>query len=35
VRETKALLQASGDDLDEQRLRERQAQLRRFRDLVA
>jgi enoyl-CoA hydratase/carnithine racemase len=35
VRETKALLQAAGsNDLDEQRLAERQAQLRRFRDLV-
>jgi enoyl-CoA hydratase/carnithine racemase len=36
VRETKALLQgAAGSDLDEQRLREREAQLRRFRELVA
>jgi enoyl-CoA hydratase/carnithine racemase len=36
VRETKALLQgAAGADLDEQRLREREAQLRRFRELVA
>ena len=36
VRETKALLQtAAGAELDEQRLREREAQLRRFRDLVA
>jgi enoyl-CoA hydratase/carnithine racemase len=36
VRETKALLLgAAGADLDEQRLREREAQLRRFRDLVA
>jgi enoyl-CoA hydratase/carnithine racemase len=36
VRETKALLQSATDlDLDEQRLRERQAQVRRFRDLVA
>ena len=35
VRETKALLQAAGsNDLDQQRLAERQAQLRRFRDLV-
>jgi enoyl-CoA hydratase/carnithine racemase len=35
VRETKALLSAAGArDLDEQRLAERQAQLRRFRDLV-
>ncbi len=35
VRETKALLQAAdGNDLDEQRLAERQAQARRFRDLV-
>ena len=35
VRETKALLQgADGRDLEEQRLAERQAQLRRFRDLV-
>lgn len=35
VRETKALLQAAGRrDLDGQRLAERQAQLRRFRDLV-
>ncbi len=35
VRETKALLlAASGQDLEEQRLAERQAQLRRFRDLV-
>jgi enoyl-CoA hydratase/carnithine racemase len=35
VRETKALLQgAAGTDLDEQRLRERQAQVRRFRELV-
>ena len=35
VRETKALLQgAAGADLDEQRLREREAQLRRFRELV-
>jgi enoyl-CoA hydratase/carnithine racemase len=36
VRETKALLQSAVDlDLDEQRLRERQAQVRRFRELVA
>lgn len=36
VRETKALLQTAADsDLDGQRLRERQAQLRRFRELVA
>jgi len=36
VRETKALLQsAAGSDLDAQRLLERQAQLRRFRELVA
>ena len=36
VRETKALLQtAAGTDLDGQRLLERQAQLRRFRELVA
>jgi enoyl-CoA hydratase/carnithine racemase len=35
VRETKALLQAAGaNDLDEQRLAERQAQARRFADLV-
>lgn len=34
VRETKDLLQGSGADLDEQRLRERESQLRRFRDLV-
>ncbi len=35
VRETKGLLLAAGGhDLDEQRLAERQAQLRRFRDLV-
>lgn len=35
VRETKALLSAAGArDLEEQRLAERQAQLRRFRDLV-
>jgi enoyl-CoA hydratase/carnithine racemase len=35
VRETKALLSAAGvRDLEEQRLAERQAQLRRFRDLV-
>lgn len=35
VRETKALLQSAVDaDLDEQRLRERQAQLRRFRELT-
>jgi enoyl-CoA hydratase/carnithine racemase len=35
VRETKALLSAAGArDLDAQRLAERQAQLRRFRDLV-
>jgi enoyl-CoA hydratase/carnithine racemase len=35
VRETTALLQGAGDhDLDEQRLRERQAQVRRFRELV-
>jgi enoyl-CoA hydratase/carnithine racemase len=35
VRETKALLKgAGGRDLDEQRLAERTAQLRRFRDLV-
>jgi enoyl-CoA hydratase/carnithine racemase len=36
VRETKRLLQSAGDtDLDGQRLLERQAQLRRFRELVA
>ena len=36
VRETKALLAGAGEaDLDDQRLRERQAQLRRFRELVA
>ena len=36
VRETKALLQGAADtDLDGQRLLERQAQLRRFRELVA
>jgi enoyl-CoA hydratase/carnithine racemase len=36
VRETTALLRSAGEvDLDEQRLRERQAQLRRFRELVA
>jgi enoyl-CoA hydratase/carnithine racemase len=36
VRETKGLLQAAADtDLDGQRLLERQAQLRRFRELVA
>jgi enoyl-CoA hydratase/carnithine racemase len=36
VRETKALLQsAAANDLDEQRQREREAQLRRFRELVA
>ncbi len=36
VRETKALLQDAGsNDMDAQRLAERQAQLRRFRDLVA
>jgi enoyl-CoA hydratase/carnithine racemase len=36
VRETKALLQsASGRTLDEQRACEREAQLRRFRDLAA
>jgi enoyl-CoA hydratase/carnithine racemase len=36
VRETKALLQAAaGNDLDEQRRIEREAQLRRFRELVA
>src|SRR5215213_9562828 len=36
VRETKALLRsAAGTDLDGQRLLERQAQLRRFRELVA
>jgi enoyl-CoA hydratase/carnithine racemase len=36
VRETKALLQtAAANDLDEQRRLEREAQLRRFRDLVA
>jgi enoyl-CoA hydratase/carnithine racemase len=36
VRETKDLLQTAADtDLDGQRLRERQAQLRRFRELVA
>jgi enoyl-CoA hydratase/carnithine racemase len=36
VRETKALLRGATDhDLDEQRLREREAQLRRFRELVA
>jgi enoyl-CoA hydratase/carnithine racemase len=36
VRETKALLQSATElDLDEQRLRERQAQVRRFGDLVA
>jgi enoyl-CoA hydratase/carnithine racemase len=35
VRETKALLQGADEaDLDEQRLRERQAQVRRFRELV-
>jgi enoyl-CoA hydratase/carnithine racemase len=35
VRETKALLRAAGArDLEEQRLAEREAQLRRFRDLV-
>ena len=35
VRETKALLQSAADlDLDEQRLRERQAQVRRFRELA-
>jgi enoyl-CoA hydratase/carnithine racemase len=35
VRETKALLQGADDaDLDEQRLRERRAQVRRFRELV-
>jgi enoyl-CoA hydratase/carnithine racemase len=35
VRETKALLHAAGDrDLDAQRLAERQAQVRRFRELV-
>jgi len=35
VRETKSLLkEAEGHDLEEQRLAERQAQLRRFRDLV-
>jgi enoyl-CoA hydratase/carnithine racemase len=34
VRETKALLQGSGADLDEQRRRERESQLRRFHDLV-
>jgi enoyl-CoA hydratase/carnithine racemase len=35
VRETKALLQQAGDrDLEAQRLAERQAQVRRFRDLV-
>jgi len=35
VRETKALLQGAGArDLEQQRLAERQAQLRRFRDLV-
>lgn len=36
VRETKALLQGAAEaELDDQRLRERQAQLRRFRELVA
>ena len=36
VRETKALLQAAADaDLDEQRRREREAQVRRFRELAA
>ena len=36
VRETKALLQSAGTlDLEEQRLAERQAQVRRFRELVA
>ena len=36
VSETKRLLQSTTDgDLDDQRLRERQAQLRRFRELVA
>jgi len=36
VSETKRLLQSATDgDLDDQRLRERQAQLRRFRELVA
>jgi enoyl-CoA hydratase/carnithine racemase len=36
VRETKALRAGAGEaDLDDQRLRERQAQLRRFRELVA
>ncbi len=35
VRETKALLQQAGErDLEAQRLAERQAQVRRFRDLV-
>jgi enoyl-CoA hydratase/carnithine racemase len=35
VRETKALLQAAGDrGLEEQRLAEREAQVRRFRELV-
>ena len=35
VRETKALLQQAGDrDLEAQRLAERQAQVRRFRELV-
>jgi enoyl-CoA hydratase/carnithine racemase len=35
VRETKALLQGAAEtDLDDQRLRERQAQVRRFRELV-
>ena len=35
VRETKALLQQAGDrDLEGQRLAERQAQVRRFRELV-
>jgi enoyl-CoA hydratase/carnithine racemase len=36
VRETKALLRSAAvTDLDDQRLRERQAQLRRFRELIA
>jgi enoyl-CoA hydratase/carnithine racemase len=35
VRETKALVQLAGErDLEAQRLAERQAQVRRFRDLV-
>ena len=36
VRETKALLQGAADrDLDEQRRLEREAQVRRFRELAA